>query len=399
VPAGGLDGPAAAGSSAELSHREGPAAARATASPDTAPGFDLYSPTAMTTLRGIDAHGDDLTAARAASEMAPGPGLDPLDAASLRGGLARSDDLAAARARTLAGGMAGGARHAAPTPGIVRGGVMPSVVAGRAAAGVIPRTPSGVATWLPDGRWAGPEDEEQGETETAGPVALKRQGDVRWRLARRRIAVAQLAARLAGWPRQVLAAALLVAAVVVALRPDTAPAGAAPAPVGIPVVVAARDLPAGTVVVLDDLRRIPLPAAAVAAGAARDPAGLLGRTVAGPVRRGEILTDGRFVGPGLAAGLGPQESSAVPLRLADAEAAALVRAGDRVDVLGAPVEAAGTGGREAVEVATGVRVLAVLRGDEATEGVVLVVAATPAVARRLAGAAARHRLTVAVRPP
>jgi len=120
------------------------------------------------------------------------------------------------------------------------------------------------------------------------------------------------------------------------------------------------------------------------------------------VRSGEPVTDARLVGPGLTAGLGPRESSAVPVRLADPESAALVRAGDRVDVLGTPVEADGAAGAqaaEAVEVAAGVRVLAVLRGRDGTDGVVLVVAAAPAASRRLAGAAARHRLTVAVRSP
>jgi Flp pilus assembly protein CpaB len=199
----------------------------------------------------------------------------------------------------------------------------------------------------------------------------------------------------------VLVAALLLAAVVVALRPDAPPTALGAQPAGVTVVVAARDLPAGAILGRGDLRTVSLPTGVVPAGAARVVSALLGRTIAGPVRRGETVTDARLVGPGLTAGLGPQESSAVPVRLADAEAAALVRPGDRVDVLGTPVDAAGVAGgaTDAVGVATGVRVLAVLRGGKAADGVVLVVAATPAAARRLAGAAARHRLTVTVRPP
>jgi hypothetical protein len=65
---------------------------------------------------------------------------------------------------------------------------------------------------------------------------------------------------------------------------------------------------------------------------------------------------------------------------------------------GAPA-AARAAGSDAVAVASDVRVLAVLRGREAPDGVLLVVAAAPPVARRLAGAAVRQRLTVAVRPP
>jgi Flp pilus assembly protein CpaB len=199
----------------------------------------------------------------------------------------------------------------------------------------------------------------------------------------------------------VLAAALLLAAVVVALRPDAPSTALGPQPAGVTVVVTSRDLPAGAILAKADLRIVSLPAGAVPAGAAHEVLALLGRTIAGPVRRGETVTDARLVGPGLTAGLGPQESSAVPVRVAEAAAAALVRPGDRIDVLGTPVDTAGvaSGATDAVEVATGVRVLAVLRGDEVADGVVLLVAAAPAAARRLAGAAARHRLTVTVRPP
>jgi len=144
-----------------------------------------------------------------------------------------------------------------------------------------------------------------------------------------------------------------------------------------------------------------MPVPLVPAGAARRAAGLIGRTAAGAIRRGEALTDARVVGPGLAAGLGPGESAAVPVRVADPDSAALVRPGDRVDVLGTPVAPDGTqataGGT--VEVAAAVRVLAVLGSRDPGDGVVLVVAATAAAARSLAGAAVRHRLTVSLRPP
>jgi Flp pilus assembly protein CpaB len=150
-----------------------------------------------------------------------------------------------------------------------------------------------------------------------------------------------------------------------------------------------------------DLRTVPMPVAVVPAGAAHRPATLVGRLAAGAIRRGETVTDARVVGPGLTAGLGPGESAAVPVRLADPESAALVRAGDRVDVLGTPVAPDGTQptAGDAIEVAVGVRVLAVLGGRDAADGVVLVVAATQPTARRLAGAGARHRLTVSVRSP
>jgi pilus assembly protein CpaB len=213
------------------------------------------------------------------------------------------------------------------------------------------------------------------------------------------VAGTRFLARLAGWPRRALAGALLLTAVVVALHPHAPTAQPGLQPVGTPVVVAARDIPAGTVLARPDLLAVSLPPDVVPAGTARDVPALVGRTIGGPVRRGEAVTDARLVGPGLATGLGPQESSATPVRLADAEAAALVRPGDRVDVLGTPVDRTDASTADAVEVATGVRVLAVLRGREAADGVVLVVASTPEAARRLVGAAGRNRLTVTVRPP
>lgn len=297
-------------------------------------------------------------------------------------------------------GLLTDARPAAdPAPGVGRaaaGGLAP--VGG----GGVPRTAGGVATWLPEGRWADTAEPAAVLDPPARPArpAPDRVGEERRRRGQRRVAATRIAARLAGWPRRALAVLLLLAAVALALRPEPPSSAVAPAPPGVPVVVAGRDLPAGAVLARADLRTTDLPTAAVPAGVARDPAGLLGRTVAGPVRRGEVLTDARVVGPGLTAGLGPGTLAAVPVRLADSQSAALVRAGDRIDVLGAPVEAdAATGSRDAVDVATGVRVLAVLRSNEDSDGVVIVVAADPAVARRLAGAASRHRLTVAVRPP
>ena len=266
----------------------------------------------------------------------------------------------------------------------------------------------GVATWLPDGRWVtatadDAPDEAAPTPDSHRPAPATRQ----W--GRRRVRLARAAARAAGWPRRVAAGLLLTAAVLLALRPD--PAGTrpdsagtvpAPAPPVADVVVAARDLSAGTVLAGTDLRTVTMPVAITPAGVSRRPGGLVGRLAAGPIRRGEAVTDARVVGPGLIAGLRPGESAAVPVRLADPETAAFVRAGDRVDVLAASAGPDGSGtapSGDAVEVASGLRVLAVLGSRDAADGVVLVVAAGRSAAQRLAGAAARHRLTVSVRSP
>jgi Flp pilus assembly protein CpaB len=258
-----------------------------------------------------------------------------------------------------------------------------------------------VVTWLPDGRWVSADaSADDIARPDAGPDPLDPGAAVR-RRGERRIALARVGARLGGWPRRVLVGLLLVAAGLLALRPHPAVVAAAPAPPTTEVVVAARDLAAGTVLAPADLRTVPMPVSVVPAGVARRTAALVGRLAAGAIRRGETVTDARVVGPGLTAGLGSGETAAVPVRLADPDAAALVRAGDRVDVLGTPVAPDGTQpvAGEPVDVATGVRVLAVLGSRDAADGVVLVVAASQQTARRLVGAAARHRLTVSVRPP
>ncbi|MEN3358675.1 MAG: pilus assembly protein CpaB [Mycobacteriales bacterium] len=229
---------------------------------------------------------------------------------------------------------------------------------------------------------------------------------------------------LGGWPRRALALGCLLAAVAAALHRPAA-SGAAGAPPGVPVLVAARDLAAGAALAPADVRVAAIPVDLVPAGAIRSLGAITGRVAAGPLRRGEPLTDARLLGRGLTAGLSPPESVAVPVRLADGQTAALVRPGDRVDLLATVVDAgpalgapgadpAGaspavpTGGagaaarpRDATVLATAVRVLAVLADARTSpaDGVLVVVATSDRVARQLAAAAAQQRLSVALRPP
>ncbi len=62
----------------------------------------------------------------------------------------------------------------------------------------------------------------------------------------------------------------------------------------------------------------------------------MGATLAGPARRGEILTDARVLGSRLAGLSAGPDARVVPLHLADAAVLDLIRPGDVVDVLGAP---------------------------------------------------------------
>lgn len=185
--------------------------------------------------------------------------------------------------------------------------------------------------------------------------------------------------------RVLLSCGLAAASVAVGLTAVAPPPAATAA-----VVVAARDLPAGTVVSADDVRTSALPADVVPHGALDEASAVVGHLVAGPVRAGEPLTDVRLLGAGLLSA-GPEV--ATPVRVAEPATAALVRAGDVVDVL----SAAPAGGVSAATVAAGLRVLSVpLAGDDAGEGALLVLAAGRAAAARLAAAAVTGRLSVVV---
>ena len=120
------------------------------------------------------------------------------------------------------------------------------------------------------------------------------------------------------------AAAAAVASAVQTLSPGPAPTR--------PVWVAARDLPAGHALTGGDLRRQSWPVAAVPDGSRQDgPSGVL----AGPVRRGEPVTDVRLVGPGLLTGQ-DDGTVAVTVRVSDPAATLAVQVGGRVDVLALP---------------------------------------------------------------
>jgi pilus assembly protein CpaB len=113
-------------------------------------------------------------------------------------------------------------------------------------------------------------------------------------------------------------------------------------PVGAPVLVATREVEAGAVLTASDLRVVDRTTSELPQGALADPAEAVGRTLGSGLRIGEALTDARLVGPGLLAGR-PADEVAAPVRIADGEAAALLRPGDRVDVLQAS-GGDGTGG-------------------------------------------------------
>jgi Flp pilus assembly protein CpaB len=93
--------------------------------------------------------------------------------------------------------------------------------------------------------------------------------------------------------------------------------------------VAARDLPAGHRLAAGDVSAGAWPPSARPAGVVADPVGAI---LAGPVRRGEPMTDARLIGAGLLTGQ-PVGTVAIAVRLADPGGLVGVRVGERVDVL------------------------------------------------------------------
>jgi pilus assembly protein CpaB len=200
------------------------------------------------------------------------------------------------------------------------------------------------------------------------------------------------------WPhtlRRIAAGLLATAALVLALRPppDGAPAAD---PETRAVVVAARDLAPGTLLTTADLTVARYPPDLVAESTAGEPADLLGRVLAAPLRNREPVTDVRLVGAGLTATL-PAGEVAAPVRLADLAVASLVRAGDRVDVLATAPDAT-----EAELIAERALVLVAssadpddAAGDAATAGLLLL-AVDEETAAQLAAASSRATLTASL---
>ena len=192
--------------------------------------------------------------------------------------------------------------------------------------------------------------------------------------------------------RRVAAVLLAGVALVLALRPDPLPA-AAHAPDVVAVAVSARDLPAGTVLTSGDLAVVRAPGRrSPRRGRWPIPSSSSRRVLAGSVRAGEPLTDARLVGPGLTALL-PDGQVAAPVRLADLAVAALVRTGDRIDVLATAPDAAA-----AEVVAGGALVLAATGAGEESSAGLLLIAVDGQTAARLAAAATTATLTVNLPP-
>jgi Flp pilus assembly protein CpaB len=163
------------------------------------------------------------------------------------------------------------------------------------------------------------------------------------------------------------------------------------------VVVAATDLPRGTVLGEDQVRLVSVPSAFAEPGAFRSAGEVLGRTLVSDLAEGETVTRtrvGTAGGPVAAQVPSGLRAFAVPSGMPQGS----VRPGDRVDVL------ATFGGQHPYTetAATGLEVLSVLdaggglAGSGTDQGPTLVLLVTPDAAERLAYAKAFADLTVTV---
>lgn len=205
----------------------------------------------------------------------------------------------------------------------------------------------------------------------------------------------QLRTVLRRFRRAVLARRRLLAALFAALAVATAlRAHAEPPPPRIPVVVAARDIPAGATVSADDLGRAGFAPGSVPDGVVASAQDAVGRTTVGPVRAGEPLTDVRLLGAGLLARY--PGAVAAPVRLGDGATVELLRVGDRVDILAA--DPRGSGPAEVA--ARDAPVIAIPPPGDAgpgpTGGGLILVAVPDDTARVLAGHGVRSFLSAVI---
>ena len=100
-------------------------------------------------------------------------------------------------------------------------------------------------------------------------------------------------------------------------------------------VVASRDLSPGAALTAEDVRLETRSTPTVPDGSPSDLGSVVGATLAGPARRGEVLTDVRLLGRRLAESAAGPDARIVPVHPADGALIDLVRPGDVVDVVAA----------------------------------------------------------------
>lgn len=183
--------------------------------------------------------------------------------------------------------------------------------------------------------------------------------------------------------RRVIAACLAGLAVLAglsALEPSTP---------GSRVVVAGRDLASGSILRPADLSTVTLPPGSRPAHSWSSADELLGRHIAAPVRKGEVLTDRRLLGPSLLDGYDKGLVLAT-VRLAESSQLTALRVGDNVNVIATDPE----GTAESTVVARRVEIVALPRDNDDGDSLTVALVVPESVGLRLASAGLRARLSV-----
>ena len=174
---------------------------------------------------------------------------------------------------------------------------------------------------------------------------------------------------------------------IAALRPD--PDGA-----HAQVVVTARDLSPGAALTADDLRLENRLAPTIPDGSQSTIDTVVGSTLAGPARRGEVLTDVRLLGPRLAESAAGPDARIVPVHPADSALIDLVRPGDVVDVVAASEGSVAPTPHVVATDAVVVLVSAKQKAQGATNDRLVLIALPAASANAVAGAALVQTVTL-----
>ncbi|NLA29216.1 MAG: hypothetical protein GX875_06135 [Propionibacterium sp.] len=190
--------------------------------------------------------------------------------------------------------------------------------------------------------------------------------------------------RFARWHRRglgVLAAMICLFAILSALAPAE--------PESAPVVVATRALPAGSSLTSGDIQLIEMPIGLLPDQALADPDEAVGRVLTSELTQGTVLTTANILSGRDTTG---GDERLVPFRVPDAAAVELLHVGDRITVVGSTMD----GG--SVDLATDVRVAALPvsqnTGIGGESGALVVVAADPETATRLAAASSQMRMAI-----
>lgn len=162
-----------------------------------------------------------------------------------------------------------------------------------------------------------------------------------------------------------------------------------PSTPGSPAVVARHDLVSGAVLTAGDLRTTTMPAGSKATHSWTSAGERLGRRIAAPVRKGEVLTDYRLVEPGLLDGYDKGRVLAT-IQIAEPTQLAALRVGDHANVVGSDPE----GEAESTVIARRAVIASLPRLNESDDSLAVSLVVPEPVGLKLAAASPRARLNV-----